>query len=83
MGHVFLTICAVLVAATLTVYWQTTSFDLTNCDDQVLHHKQPLVFMGLTTQELPGLPHGSVGWAFNVGYAANWHPLNMAFKIKR
>jgi tetratricopeptide (TPR) repeat protein len=67
LGIVFWILCLLLVAATATVYWQVTGFPLINCDDRDYITNNPIVKAGLTSEGL--------AWAFNVGYAGNWHPL--------
>lgn len=66
-GVRFWVLCLLLVVSTLAVYWQVTSFPLINCDDRDYVTNNPIVKAGLTSEGLH--------WAFNVGYAGNWHPL--------
>ena len=58
---------AALLLATLGVYWQVLSCDFINYDDHQYVSGNPHVHAGLTLQ--------SLRWAFNIGYASNWHPL--------
>ena len=60
-------ICALLILATLAVYWQVTKFDFCGLDDN------PYVIDN--TDVRAGLTPASVRWAFNIGYTGNWHPL--------
>jgi len=59
--------CALLFLATLAVYWPVTRFEFINCDDHTYVSQNPHVVSGLTWQ--------GMAWAFQAGYAANWHPL--------
>src|SRR5437868_5687417 len=63
----FWLICVALAGVTLSAYWQTTHFELTNVDDPDYIINNPHVRGGLTWQNFL--------WAFHVGNAANWHPL--------
>jgi protein O-mannosyl-transferase len=56
-----------LLLATLGVYWRVLSCDFINYDDFPYVSRNPHVHAGLTLQ--------SLRWAFNIGYASNWHPL--------
>jgi tetratricopeptide (TPR) repeat protein len=56
-----------LLVATLGVYWRVLSCDFINYDDFPYVSRNPHVRAGLTLQ--------SLRWAFNIGYASNWHPL--------
>lgn len=67
LGISFYVLCLLLVAATAGIYWQVTGFPLINCDDRDYITNNPIVKAGLTKEGL--------AWAFNVGYAGNWHPL--------
>jgi protein O-mannosyl-transferase len=63
----FYLIAAALVCATFAVYWQTTHFPLLDVDDPD--------YVTLNTNVRAGLTAQTIHWAFNLGYAANWHPL--------
>lgn len=58
---------AVLVLATLCVYWQTRAFLFTNYDDPFFIYENPIVTAGLTLR--------GVLWAFSTTYFDFWHPL--------
>jgi tetratricopeptide (TPR) repeat protein len=60
-------IAILLVLVTLAVYWQTLGNGFLAYDDGKYVKDNPRVQAGLTS--------GSILWAFDVGYAANWHPL--------
>ncbi len=62
-----LLICLALAAITFIVYWQTTTFQLTNVDDPDYIINNTHVRGGLTWENFR--------WAFHIGNAANWHPL--------
>ena len=66
-GYYGLIICAVLVAITLAVYWQTFDFDFVNYDDPLYVTDNPYTQAGLSVE--------NVRWAFTTGHAANWHPV--------
>jgi len=59
--------CALLVLATLAVYWPVIHFELINYDDTVYVSHNQHVLRGLSWQ--------GTGWAFQTGHAGNWHPL--------
>jgi tetratricopeptide (TPR) repeat protein len=63
----FWALAAAIVCATLAVYWQTTHFPLLDVDDPDYVTQNNNVRAGLTWE--------TIRWAFNLGYAANWHPL--------
>jgi len=63
----FWVLCLLLIATTIAVYWPVTGYPLINCDDRDYITNNPIVKAGLTPEGLK--------WAFNVGYAGNWHPL--------
>ena len=60
-------ISLLLCVATAIPYSQARYFSFVNYDDPEYVTENPHVRSGLT-------PH-SIAWSFNVGYAANWHPL--------
>jgi protein O-mannosyl-transferase len=62
-----LAVCLFLALAVAAVFGQTVDHDFVNYDDQVYVYENPEVAQGLSAQ--------GIGWAMNVGYAANWHPL--------
>jgi protein O-mannosyl-transferase len=59
--------CALLVVATLAVYWPVRHFEFVNCDDPVYVTENPLVQRGLSWV--------GVGWAFSNIEAEFWQPL--------
>jgi tetratricopeptide (TPR) repeat protein len=63
----FWALAAVIVCATFAIYWQTTHFPLLDVDDPDYVTQNTNVRAGLTWETFK--------WAFNLGYAANWHPL--------
>jgi len=56
-----------LVLATLLAYLPTLQNGFVNFDDQQYVTQNPMV--------LPGLTWTGIRWAFETGYASNWHPL--------
>ena len=62
-----LLICLVLLVVTLAVYMPVFRNAFINYDDDVYVYRNSFVKAGLTAKGL--------AWAFNVGYAGNWHPL--------
>ena len=62
-----LLICILLVAVTLAAYSPVFRNGFINYDDDAYVTKNPHVKAGLTSV--------SLAWAFNVGFAGNWHPL--------
>jgi Tfp pilus assembly protein PilF len=62
-----ITICIVLAAATLAVYWQVTGFDFCLYDDNIYVMNNPMVAQGLTPE--------AIGWSFTSTLLCNWHPL--------
>ena len=62
-----LLISLALVLITLATYWRLLSSDFVNYDDNKYVTENHHVQAGLT---FPGLR-----WAFDIGYASNWHPL--------
>ena len=63
----FYALAVALIAATFAVYWQTTHYPLLDIDDPD--------YVVLNTNVRAGLTWETFRWAFNIGYAANWHPL--------
>jgi protein O-mannosyl-transferase len=61
------TICLVLGAVTLAVFWPVTGHDFLNYDDKLYVTDNPHVIGGLSWQ--------SIGWAFSNLEAGFWHPL--------
>ncbi len=60
-------VCLILALGAILLYWPATSFDFIYFDDPLyvvtnLHLNSGLSWRGL-------------GWCFQAGYAANWHPL--------
>ena len=60
-------VCLLLMAVTLGVYWQVSSFEFLRWDDTKYVAANSMVTRGLT-------PDGVV-WAFSTVHASNWHPL--------
>jgi len=60
-------ICALLILATLAVYWQVAGFDFTNLDDSYFVRDNPFIANGLT-------PAG-VQWSLTTTYQNTWVPL--------
>ena len=60
-------LCALLVIATLAVYWGAQECELTNLDDDVYVTQNPVVSAGLTRT--------GVAWSLKTTHAGNWHPL--------
>lgn len=56
-----------LAAATLAAYWGVWNHEFILWDDDLYVTANPNVQSGLSGE--------SLAWAFNIGYAANWHPL--------
>src|SRR5882724_2885731 len=62
-----LAMCLLLAAAVLLVFGQTLRHEFVNYDDEDYFYGNSHVKAGLTWS--------GVTWAFQTGYAANWHPL--------
>jgi hypothetical protein len=60
-------LAALLALVTIALYWPATDHDFVNFDDNVYVLNNPHVTSGLTLE--------NARWAFQNGYAANWHPL--------
>lgn len=60
-------ICAVLCALTLASLWPVVHNSFINFDDPDYITENPHVLSGITWHNL--------AWAFQTGYAGNWHPL--------
>ena len=60
-------VCLFLALVTSALYWPVRHFEFNNYDDAQYLIENPHVQNGLTA--------GSIRWAFESGYAANWHPL--------
>lgn len=60
-------ICLLLSLLTFAVFWPVKDYKFINYDDPKYITSNPQVQQGLTLE--------SVFWAFNIGYASNWHPL--------
>ena len=60
-------VCLLLVAIVFAVFGQTLRHEFVNFDDEDYFSANPHVRAGLTWN--------GVTWAFQIGYAANWHPL--------
>ncbi|MFZ0825945.1 MAG: tetratricopeptide repeat protein [Verrucomicrobiia bacterium] len=62
-----LVVCLALVLVTAALYWPMLHHDFINYDDAAYITENPQVQSGLTGSEFV--------WAFQTGYAGNWHPL--------
>ena len=62
-----LLICAALSGASLVVFWPVTSCDFINYDDPV--------YVSLNLHVRNGFHWKDIAWAFQPGFAGNWHPL--------
>ncbi len=60
-------VCALLGSATLAVYWPVRQFEFINFDDPQYVTENAHLQVGLNAR--------AIAWAFQAGYAANWHPL--------
>jgi len=60
-------ICLLLSLVTFVVFWPVNDFKFVHYDDPKYITSNPYVQQGLT--------RASISWAFNIGYASNWHPL--------
>ena len=60
-------ICSLLALVTLACYWPVTAHKFVSLDDHEYIYENPHVKAGLTWS--------GVLWAFQSGYASNWHPL--------
>lgn len=60
-------VCAILAVLTLAAFSQVLRCDFVNFDDNIYVTENPHVLSGITMEGLR--------WAFNAGYASNWHPL--------
>lgn len=60
-------VCCALAVLTLALYWQVTSFEFINFDDDFYVYENPVVKAGVRP--------ATVKWALTARYAANWHPL--------
>ncbi len=56
-----------LIAVTLLLYWRVGQFEFICFDDED--------YVTLNEPVLAGLTLDGFRWAFNIGYASNWHPL--------
>jgi hypothetical protein len=63
----FAGICLVLALVTLILYWPVTGHQFINLDDAPYITHNPHVQSGLTWR--------AIVWAFQTGYAGNWHPV--------
>src|ERR1035437_7331944 len=62
-----LVVCILLAALVFAVFGQTLQHGFVNFDDEDYFTSNPHVLTGLTWS--------NAKWAFQIGYAANWHPL--------
>lgn len=60
-------ICLFLAGITLALFWPVTNHDFVSYDDGIYITDNPHVSTGLSWP--------NVAWAFQTGYAGNWHPL--------
>ncbi len=60
-------VSGLLVAVVFAVFGQTLKHDFVNFDDETYFTANPHVNTGLNAR--------NAAWAFQIGYAANWHPL--------
>jgi len=60
-------ICLFLAGVTLILYWPLTTHDFVSYDDGIYIVDNPHVNTGLSGP--------NIAWAFQSGYAGNWHPL--------
>jgi tetratricopeptide (TPR) repeat protein len=60
-------VSGLLVAIVFAVFSQTLKHDFVNFDDETYFTANPHVNTGLSAH--------NAAWAFQIGYAANWHPL--------
>ena len=60
-------VCLFLALITFALYWPVRHFEFNNYDDAQYVTENPHVRNGLTG--------AAIKWAFQSGYAANWHPL--------
>jgi len=56
-----------LVSVSLLIFFQVAGFEFVTYDDELYITKNPYIKAGFTRE--------SIIWAFESGYAANWHPL--------
>jgi tetratricopeptide (TPR) repeat protein len=60
-------VCLLLVTLVFAVFGQDVRHEFVNFDDEDYFSSNPHILAGLTGN--------SITWAFQIGYAANWHPL--------
>src|SRR5271170_1675215 len=60
-------ISALLVVCVFIIFGQTIRHEFVNFDDEEYFTSNPHVASGMAWQ--------NILWAFQIGYAANWHPL--------
>ncbi len=65
--RVFLVLCSMLSLLVLLIYWQVSSFNFTNFDDNIYVTQNEHVMQGLTWT--------GIAWAFISTGASNWHPV--------
>lgn len=65
--NVFLALCSTLALLVLLIYWQVSSFNFTNFDDNIYVTHNEHVTQGLTWR--------GIAWAFSSTRASNWHPI--------
>ena len=62
-----ISLCVLLFAVTLAVFWPVMKCDFVNYDDPDYFTANPHVLSGLKTD--------NIVWAFTTGHTGNWHPL--------
>ena len=60
-------VCLLLGLGTIALYASALAFNFVSFEDQLYVLNNPHVNQGITA--------GGLGWAFQAGYAGNWHPL--------
>jgi tetratricopeptide (TPR) repeat protein len=65
--HRYFFICVFLILSTFALYWPVHNYTFIHYDDATYVAHNPNVNTGLSRQ--------NIKWAFNIGYASNWHPL--------
>ena len=65
--HPVVAIILILIILTFAAYWRVLGSDFVRYDDDIYVYANEHIQHGITPQSLK--------WAFNAGYACNWHPL--------
>jgi Flp pilus assembly protein TadD len=63
----YLFVCVFLALSTFALYWPVHGYEFVHFDDAVYVAHNQNVNTGLSWK--------NIKWAFNIGYASNWHPL--------